>query len=274
MITARLQRPGTVQQRTFTFETSAGILITSGQSSARALTVTADAAGQAQVELQSEKTIGTAQVRVTALNLTHELAIQFAPVDPAQIVTVTTERSSAPADGVTPLVISATVAPGLPSQRRTVTFSSTLGALIPVAVEADGSNVARTSLVSSITGTARITATVDGTTVETTVKFNPALPDKVHLSVDAGELRSGESTSLLATLIRTNGTVSPHLSVSYTARTSTNGAIGSFSAVTLAENAIATATFNLGTTTYLGLVTIKATAEGGETATATLRVVP
>jgi hypothetical protein len=274
VITARLHRPGTVQQRTFTFETSAGILIASGQSSARALTVTADAAGEARVELQSEKTIGTAQVRVTALNLTHELAIQFAPVDPVQIITVTTERSSAPADGVTPLVISATVAPGLPAQRRTVTFSSTLGELIPASVEADGSNVARTSLVSAITGTARITATVDGTTVETTAKFNPALPDKVHLSVEAAELKSGESTSLLVTLIRTNGAVSPHLSVTYSARTSTNGAIGSFSAVTLAENAIATATFNLGTTTYLGLVTIKATAEGGESTTATLRVVP
>ena len=175
---------------------------------------------------------------------------------------------------MTPLAIAATVAPGLPAQRRTVTFTTTLGELIPAAIEADGSNVARTSLVSAITGTARITATVDGTTAETTVQFNPALPDRVHISVDAAELRSGESTSLRVTLIRTNGTVSPHLSVTYSARTSTNGAIGSFSAVTLAENSIATATFNLGTTSYLGPLTIRATAEGGESATATLRVVP
>jgi hypothetical protein len=274
VITARLDRPGAVQQRTFTFETSAGLLITSGQSSARALTVTADNAGEAQVELQSEKTIGTAQVRVTTQGMTHEIAIQFAPVDPAQIITVTTERSSAPADGVTSMVISAVVAPGLPGQRRTVTFSTTLGQLIPATVEADGSNVARTSLISAVVGTARITATVDGTTAETTARFNPALPDRVHLSVDAAELSSGESTNLKVTLIRTNGTVSPHLSVTYSARTSTNATIGSFSAVTLAENEIATATFNLGTTSYLGPLTIKATAEGGESTTATLRVVP
>ena len=274
VIKAKLDRPGVVQQRTFTFETSAGILIASGHANARTLTVTADAAGEAQVELQSEKTIGTAQVRVIALGMTHEIAIQFAPVDPSQIITVTTERSSAPADGVTPLVISAVVAPGLPGQRRTVTFSTTLGQLIPAAVEADGSNVARTSLISAVVGTARITATVDGTTAEATAKFNPALPNKVHLSVDAAELTSGESTNLRVTLIRTNGTVSPHLSVTYSARTSTNASIGSFSAVTLAESEIATATFNLGTTSYLGPVTIKATAEGGESTSATIQVVP
>ena len=202
------------------------------------------------------------------------LPFSLRPVDPAQIITVTTERSSAPADGVTPLAIAATVAPGLPAQRRTVTFTTTLGELIPAAMEADGSNVARTSLVSTITGTARITATVDGTTAEATVRFNPALPDRVHISVDAAELRSGESTNLRVTLIRTNGTVSPHLSVTYEARTSTNRAIGSFSAVTLAENSIATATFNLGTTSYQGPLTIRATAEGGESTTATVRMVP
>ena len=274
VITARLRRPAPLQQRTVTFETSAGILIASGQPSARALTVTSDPDGEAQVELQSEKTVGTARVRVTALTSSYELAIQFAPVDPAQIITVKTERSSAPADGVTPLAIAATVSPGLPAQRRTVTFTTTLGELIPAAVEADGSNVARTSLVSTTTGTARITATVDGTTAETTARFNPALPDRVHISVDAAELRSGDSTNLRVTLVRTNGTVSPHLSVTYEARTSTNGAIGSFSAVTLAENSIATATFNLGTTSYLGPLTIRATAEGGESTTATVRIVP
>ena len=273
VITARLRRPAPLQ-REFTFETSAGILIASGRQGARLATVTADALGEAKVELQSEKTIGTAQVRVTTLNLSQELAIQFAPVDPAQIITVTTERSSAPADGVTPLVVTATVAPGVPALRRTVTFSTTLGQLIPTSVEADGSNVARTSLISTIAGTARITATVDGTTAEATAKFNPALPDRLHLSVDAAELKSGESTGLRVTLIRTNGTVSPHLVVTYTARTNTNGAIGSFSAVTLAENSVATATFNLGSTSYLGPVTITATAEGGESTSATLRVVP
>ena len=50
--------------------------------------------------------------------------------------------------------------------------------------------------------------------------------------------------------------------------------MGSFSGVTLAENAVATATFNVGTTSSLGAVTIRATAEGGETTSATLQVVP
>jgi hypothetical protein len=62
--------------------------------------------------------------------------------------------------------------------------------------------------------------------------------------------------------------------VSYTATSNTGAAVGSFSGVTLAENAVATATFNVGTTSFLGAVTIRATAEGGETTSATLQVVP
>jgi hypothetical protein len=274
VITAKLNRPVLPQQRTVTFETSAGILIASGQASARVVTVTADADGQTHVELQSEKTVGAAQVRVTALNVAQDLAVQFTPVDPAQIITISTDRSSVPADGVTPVVISATVAQGLPAPRRTVAFYTTLGQLIPATVEVGSSNVARANLIGTTTGTARITATVDGTTAETTAKFTPALPDKLHLSVDAGELKSGGNTTVRATLIRTNGTLSPHLIVTYSAGTSTGAAIGSFSAVTLAENSMSTATFNLGTTGYLGTVTIKASAEGGADATATLKVVP
>ncbi len=182
--------------------------------------------------------------------------------------------SSGPADGVTPLMVSATVAARLPAGRRTVTFRTTLGQVLPVAIDADGSNMARTSLVSTTTGTARITATVDGATAETTAQFTSALPDRVNVAPDAVALKSGESTTIRVTLLRATGTVSPHLEVSYSATTSTGAAIGSFSRVTLAENSVATATFNVGTTAYLGPVTIRASAEGGVTGTATLQVVP
>ena len=43
----------------------------------------------------------------------------FMPVDPPQIITLAIEPPSAPADGVTPLVLSATVTAGLPAGRRT-----------------------------------------------------------------------------------------------------------------------------------------------------------
>jgi hypothetical protein len=273
VITATLKRLGTLQQRAVKFETSAGLLIASGQESPHVVTLTADSTGKAEVELQSEKTPGTARVRVTTLEIPHEFSITFTPVDPAQIITLATERSSAPADGVTPLGVSASVAAGLPSGRRSVTFRSTLGQAIPTTAEADGSNIARTNLISTTTGVAHISATVDGTTAETTAEFTVAHPDRLHVALDAAELKSGGSTTVRVTLTRTTGSVSPHLRMSYSAKTNTGASIGTFSAITLAENGVATATFNVGTTSYLGPVTITA-AEGDERASATLKIVP
>ena len=274
VITAFLRRIGTLQQRAVKFETSAGSLIASGQEPSRVVNLTADSTGKAEVSLRSEKLVGTARVRVTTLEIPHEFSIAFTPVDPAQIITLSTDRSSVAADGVTPIAITASVAPGLPDGRRRVTFFSTLGQLVPSTTEADGDNTARARIISTATGTARISATVDGTTAETTAQFTPALPNRLHISLGASELKSGDTSSVTVTLIRDTGTVSPHLKVSYTARTSSDSSFGRFSAITLAENGIATATYQAGTTASPVSVTIKATVEGGPSAEATLRVVP
>ena len=274
LISVTLKRVGTIPQRAVRFETSAGTLIATGQTDSRAVTVTADETGRAEVALQSEKTIGTARVRVTAIDISQDFDITFTPVNPAQIITVSATPSSVPADGVTSLIVSATVAAGLPAGRRSVSFRATLGQLLPVVIDADGSNVARASLVGTTPGETRITATVDDTTAGTTASFSVALPDRLHIQLDAAELKSGERPAVRVTLLRTTGSVSPHLRVSYSATSDTGAAVGSFSRVTLAENAVATATFHVGTTSFLGPVTIRATAEGGETAAASVRVVP
>jgi hypothetical protein len=273
-ITTILKRIGTAPQRLIKFETSAGTLIASGQTSGRTVTITADGSGRAVVELQSDKTVGTARVRVTALEVPYELLISFTPSDPSQIITISTDPSSAPADGATPILVSATVAANLPAGRRTVLFRSTLGQFLPSAVvEADGSNVARASLVSTATGTARITATVDGVTAETTAQFGTAGPDRVVVAPDVVQLKSGGSTTIRVTLIRSNGGVSPRQDVTYSATTSGGAALGSFSRVTPAENGVSTATFNVDTTAYLGPVTIAASASG-VTGTARIDIIP
>jgi adhesin/invasin len=273
-ITVTLKRPGTAQQRVARFETSAGTLIVPGQAGSRAVTVPADAASRAVAELQSDKTVGTARVRVTVLDISEEFDIAFTAVNPAQIITVSVEPSSGPADGVTPLLVTATVVAGLPAGRRTVAFRTSLGQLLPLAVDADGSNMARATLVSTTPGVARITATVDGSTAETTAQFTAAQPDRVFVAPDAVALKSGDSTTIRVTLIRATGSVSPRLEVSYSATTDSGAAIGSFSRVTLAENSVSTASFNVGTTTFRGPVTIRATVEGGATGTATVQIVP
>ena len=272
-ITVTLKRPGTPAQRAVKFETSAGTLIAPGQLASRAVTLTADATGRAVVELQSDKTVGSTRVRVTALDLPYEFIVTFTGADPANVITLSASQSPAPADGVTAVIVSATVAASLPAGRRSVLFRTTLGLLSPVAIDADGSNIARTSLVSSTTGVARITATVDGVTAETTAQFNPALPDRVIVAPSAVELKSGGSTTIRVTLLRATGSVSPRLEVSYSAATG-SGSFGSFGSVTLAESSISTAMFNVGTTGYLGPVTITASVDGGARGTATVQIVP
>ena len=274
VVAATLKLIGTLQQRAVRFETSAGTLITAGGERGGAVVTAADSEGIATVELQSEKVAGSARVRITALELSEEVTVTFTPVEPSHIITLSTDRSSVAADGVTPVTLRATVASGLPAARRRVTFYTTLGQAVPPAGDADSNNVVRASLISATTGTARVSATVDGSTAETSVQFVPALPEKLHVSASHSTLSPGSNAVVRATLLRTNGNVSPHIVITWSAVTAAGVAIGSFSGVTLAENAIATAIFNLGATTYVGPVTIKATAEGGATGTTSLNVVP
>ena len=226
------------------------------------------------MELQSDRTVGTARVRVTAFDVPYEFPITFTAVDPSQIVTISNDPSSAPADGATPIVVTARVASTLPAGRRSVTFRTTLGQRLPSSViDADGSNVARVSLVSATAGVARITATVDGVTAETTAQFTAALPDRVIVAPDAVQLKSGGSTTIRVTLIRNSGNPSSRREVSYSATTSAGATLGTFSRVSLADNSLSTATFNVDTTAYLGSVTITASV-GGVSGTARVDIIP
>jgi adhesin/invasin len=274
VVTATLKRPGgTAQQRTFKFETSAGTLTATGQVSGRVVSVLADATGRATVELQSDKTVGTARVRVTAYDLPYEFSVNFTAANPSGVVAVTTS-GSASADGTSTILVTATVAAGLPSGRRLVTFRTTLGTVTPVAIEADGSNTARATITSTTVGQARVTATVDGVTAETSAQFTAAYPDRVFVAPDASTLKTDGSTTIRVTLVRTVGSVSSPLAVTYSATTTTGASIGTFSRVALATGGSSTATFNLGVTGYLGPVTVTATVEGGSAGSAVIQVTP
>ena len=273
-ITVTLKRPGTVQQRAVKFETSAGTFIAPGQAVSRAVTLTADATGRAVADLQSDKTVGPARVRVTNLDLPFEFTVNFTAVNPSSIVTVSTSPSSVPADGATAVLVSATVAPGLPAGRRNVAFRTTLGTVTPAVVEADGSNVARATLVSTTTGTARITATVDGSSADATADFTVSLPDRIIVAPVNAEVSATRPNTIRVTLLRTIGSVSPRLEVIYSATTSAGASIGSFSGVTLSDsNGTSQATFNVPATTTADTVTVTASVQG-ISGSATVRLVP
>jgi hypothetical protein len=172
------------------------------------------------------------------------------------------------------ILVTATVASNLPSGRRLVTFRTTLGTVTPGAIEADGSNTARATIASSTVGEARVTATADGVTAETSAQFTAAYPDRVFVAPDASTLQTGGSTTIRVTLVRAVGSVSSPLVVTYSAATAIGASIGTFSRVALASGGSSTATFNLGTTGYLGPVTITATVEGGASGSAVIQITP
>ena len=226
-ITVTLKRLGSTQQRVVRFETSAGMLVTIGQVPARQAFVTADPAGIAVADLQSEKTVVTARVRVTALESPREMDVGFTRVNPTDIISfgpAPTALLATPADGVTPQTLTVRVASGLPAGRRLVTFRTTSGGFLPgrageFSIEADGSDLAHADLVTLDAGTHRVTATVDGTTAETEVRFRTSLPDLVVITPSTGSLRSGGTTTLTLSLVRFAGTVAARLPVDLAAFT-------------------------------------------------------
>lgn len=264
-------------KRTVTFSTSAGTLIGGGKEGSTT-TVTADTSGRAEAELRSATAAGSARVEVTAGSVSRTASVEFVPVDLSQIVGLTVTPSSAPADGASLVDIVATVAAGLPSGRRTVTFRTNLGEFRPgngdtLTIEADRSHVAHASLSSETVGTARVSATVDGATATANVQFTQSRPDSLFVSPAASTLSSGDSMVVTVTLLRETGAVSPRLQVNYSATTAAGASIGTFSGVTLADDGVSRATFHLGTTMHLGPVTIRA-AVGNEEGTAIVEVVP
>jgi hypothetical protein len=269
-IDVQLHRTGlSPSERQITVEVTAGTLL--GSATPQRALLTADNDGAASAFLQSAGAVGTATVTVTWSGSSRRIDIPFVPANPLDTIRLTASRSEAPADGATGVTFTATISSGLPSGRRSVTFRTdrgTFGGSPSVTLEADRGNDVSANLTSTIAGGALVTATVDGTSVQRTVVFNRAFPDGVSISADSGIIASGGATPVRTQLRREVGTPSTGLAFTYTAVTSTGASIGSFSRITTNTSPLeATATFELGTTAYLGPVTIRVTAEGGATAT-------
>src|SRR6185503_18428716 len=242
----------------------------------------ANADGLAVVRLQSARAVGIARITATALNVSRTVDVAFTAVSVSDIITLAASETSLPSDGRSSARITATVAAGLPVARRTVTFrmTGTGGQFLPegaatVTRDADSSGQARVVLqADSKTGFARVVAEVDKTTSnDVTIQLVPALPDRVVLRSDAVRLSSGNETQITAELRRNIGTVTEGTVVTFTATTNTGASIGAFRNVrTSNAQGDVTATFSLGTTTYLGPVTITASVAGGPSATVALLV--
>jgi adhesin/invasin len=243
-ITARISVRGDRRQ-TVTFGASRGTLVqlTTGATNSN---VTADANGVARILLRSDTTVGTARVTATVLGYQRDMLVQFVPVDPNSILTLTADAAQAPADGATLTRLVARVSPSLPAANREVTFRATDGTFATnttdatgreARVTADAGNVAIIDLKSPTnTGTVGITATVSNVTQRALIVYTPAAPDTIFLQAPASVAAAG-ATSITVTvfLSRDRGQVSSNTIVTFTARDSSGATIGTFFNVTLAQ---------------------------------------
>ncbi len=268
---------GTSTQRQINFKSSEGLLYAFGKTPDKDITVSVSADGVANVELESTKNVRQAHVTATVADVTREVVVNQVTVDPTSIITLTTSSPTAPADGVTLTRVFAKISPALPSTKRNVTFSVTPNTVTisPQQQVADSGNQVSADVTSlKVTGSVRVTATVDQTSAQATIQLVPALPDRILMTSASPTVAATATDSVLitATLQRDVGDVSVGTNVTFTATDASGTTVGSFAKNSVSDaNGVATATFFPGVATTPGPVTITARVNNAA-AVGTLRI--
>jgi hypothetical protein len=269
-ITARIDPRTATTNRGITFTTTAGAFV--GFTPPTPAVVTADVTGMAMVDLRSSRDVGDAAVSATAGSVTRTIHIAFTAAEPSATIQVSTSAPAAPADGASITQVFADIAPELPAEDRTVTFTSTLGIFVTTQAttamaRADGSNRATVDLKSPTNvGSTRLTGTVTGVTAETLLQYVPAPPHSIQLSAvpDMLDVKANAVVTIAATLRRIIGSVTDGIRVTYTAVDETGGPIGAFFNPRPSTAGESSVRFSPNGTAYRGLVTIRATADGSD----------
>lgn len=280
LVTAQISPDADADKRTVEFTTSAGTFVGAPTTVPVTKKVEADASGRAEVELRSSNQIETAVVEAKVKDaddndvpgLIKRLMIDFTPADTSTVVRISTAAASGDADGVSTVAVFADVAAGIPSDQRAVTFATSLANssfVQPMPIAPNSSNRATADLKSTVVGTARVTATVNGFTAETTIDFGPARPDSVMVTLDPKMLTQGgggESTvSVTLARLPGRGTVTDNLQMIYSAVAKATGQSLqlSFTDQSLTNDQAASANVALGGEIFTGTATIRARVEGG-----------
>jgi hypothetical protein len=264
--------------RDITFSTTLGSFPAGTSSGARTIVAAADSSGRVVVVLRSAAQPGTATVTAEVrdgekVKVARSVDVPFESVAVSSVVVLELGAISAPADGATVTNATARVAAALPSEQRTVTFSTTAGTLgaaggTTAQVRAGTDDLAIVGLVSPrTTASAVVTASVNNLTARRTVEFTHAYPDDISLAVQ-GSFRLSASFSTKATLraelSREVGFVTRGTEVHFTAvDDSTGQEFGFWSAESPSDvNGVATAEFTPGNTSERGEATIRARIPG------------
>jgi hypothetical protein len=267
------------------FTTTAGTLTGGTGASPTARTVTVDGSGRAPIDLQSAAQAGAAVVTAVVKDLpavAQSLTVAFVAADPGAVLRFVVAPATAPADGATATAVTVEISPLVDPAARTVQFA-VVGASFAgggaTASAPAGGDLRATALVVSpaALGEAVVRATVAGTTRETRLRFERALPDRVLLSLSKLRVadRLDDQLGATAALLRDQGAVTAGTEVLFTAtRDDTGDAFGFFTASAVVTDATggATATFTPGGSGYVGPATMTARAPNGRTASVAFQV--
>lgn len=195
----------------------------------------------------------------------------FLSEDPEDLLVLTVNPPTIPADGVSVAMLKARVPAGTREENRQVTFTTSAGTFVdgaivssdPIIIEADVNGIAVVQLRSTVqVGFAIVRAKAGSLVDQDTVSFGLALPEQIVVSADRFVLQvsTADSTTVTATLLRAGGVATEGTVVQFTAEDDQGGALGGFSSVTPSDaTGHATAVYSPGVTAYRGDVTIRAT---------------
>ncbi len=186
--------------------------------------------------------------------------------DPEDLIVLTVNPETIPADGASTSTLSARVPAGALPDDRIVTFTTSAGTFVdgsvvssdPIEIPADVHGVATVQLRSGLTGGSAIVRAEAGTVSrQGRVRFELALPQQVFVSADTFILSvaSADTTDVEALLFRSQGVPSVGLPVEWSSLDPMGATVGGFTNQTTSDSAgKATAEFSPGITAFRGIV--------------------
>jgi hypothetical protein len=269
-LVARIAANADSDKRVITFTTSSGSFVGAAAGSGATIDVTAGSDGRALAILQSSQRVETAIVTAAvkgAGTVSAQLQIRFTAPSPDDVIRFVAAPATAPADGATVTLFTVAVSPSVST--GTVTFTSTAGAFPPTPVPIGIDHTATAGLTSPKTpGVAAVSATLNtgsgsnGFSRQTSVRFDPALPNVITVVVDNLTVMPGGKVHVTAHLTRPVGQVTANTVVVFSAKDASGNDVGGFENVTVvqpgasASDSIATADYLPGAAAAPGPVTI------------------
>lgn len=221
-VTAEIDPRADAENRVLVFQTTDGRFLEATTGPFRAVERSVDSFGKATATLRSSRTVQPVELTVTVKakpSVFVRTIVQFTRAEPSDTISFVDLPSTALADMTTLTPITISVDESLPSDQRNVTFTTSRGTFASTGTGtasaiAGSDHRARVDLKSPLDpGTARITATVDGVTIEAALELVPAPPEtilvspaKIVLQATNGE---GGTTPVKVRLLRQRGKVSP-----------------------------------------------------------------